>query len=180
MVRVRRGQLVLVAAALVAVALAPVVLSYLQLGYHGDVRATADYDDPTTDARRVLDRAVATAQSGVAGEYSWSRRADAVARVRSELEPRLDRLRTSRVVSGTVHAVTYNGTVAEAWRTVHCPGGPDRQFGACVVDRGVVVQARTGRTHVVGVGFDLTTTTPRGETNVTVFVRPVGDRHERS
>ncbi|MFC7019925.1 MULTISPECIES: DUF7261 family protein [Haloarcula] len=170
----RRGQLVLVAAALVAVALAPIVLSYLQLGYHGDVRATADHGDQTRDARRTLDRAVATAQSGVTGEYAWSRRRAAVTEVRGRLEPRLERLRTSEVDAGTVHAATYNGTVAGAWADERCPGGPARQFGACAVDRGVLVQNRTGVTHVVGVGFDLTTTTPRGETRVTVFVRPVG------
>ncbi|MFC6862082.1 hypothetical protein ACFQGE_01250 [Halomicroarcula sp. GCM10025817] len=170
----RRGQLVLVAAALVAVALAPVVLASLQLGYHGDVRATGDYGDPTRDARRALDRAVATAQSGVTGEYAWSRRRAAVTEVRDRLEPRLERLRTSRVDAGTVHAVTYNGTVAEAWADERCPGGPAREFGACVVDRGVLVQNRIGTTHVVGVGLDVTTTTPRGETRVTVFVRPVG------
>ena len=170
----RRGQLVLVAAALVAVALAPVVLAYLQLGYHADVRATADYDDPTTDAFRVLDRAVATASAGVPGEYAWDRRQAAVTTVRDRLEPRFDRLRTASVESGTVHVVAYNGTAASQWMADNCPRGPDRQFGTCVVDRGVVVQNRAGRSHVLGVGLDVTTTTSRGETTVTAVVRPVG------
>lgn len=168
----QRAQLVLAAAALVAVALAPVVVAYLQLGYHADVRATADYDDPTTDALRVVDRAVATASAGVPGEYAWPRRGAAVTAVRERLGPQFDRFRTGSVESGTVHVVAYNGTAASQWMGEDCPGGPDRRFGRCVVDRGVVVQNRTGRTHVLGVGLDVTTTTPRGETTVTVVVRP--------
>ena len=168
----RRGQLVLAAAAVVAVALAPVVLSYLQLGYHADVRATADYGDPTTDARRVLERAVATASADVPAEYRWSQRRQAVIAVKDRLRPRLDRLRTARVKSGTLHQVTDNGTVARGWAARRCPGGPDRQFGDCAVREGVIVQNRTGRTHVLGVGFDLRTTTSRGETRVTLVVVP--------
>ncbi|MBX0322047.1 hypothetical protein EGH21_03270 [Halomicroarcula sp. F13] len=170
----RRGQLVLVAAALVAVALAPVVLAYLQLGYHDDVRATAEYDDPTTDTLRVLDRAVATASRDVPGDYAWSRRTAAVTHVRDELRPTVARLETARVERGTVTGIAYNASVATTWADASCPSGPARQFGDCIADRGVVVQDRTDRTHVLAVAVDVTTTTERGTTAVTVVVDATG------
>jgi len=172
----RRGQLVLLAAVLVAVALAPVVLAYLQLGYHGDVRATGDYGDPTADRVRVLDRAVTDVASDIPRAYAWAGRSAAVTTVRAELAPTVDRLQTAEVRRGTVTEITYNATAASDWRAANCPRGPDRQFGDCVADRGVVVQERIDRTHVLGVAFDVTTTTDRGERSVTVVVRAVGGR----
>ena len=170
----RRGQLVLVAAAVVAVALAPVVLAYLQLGYHDDVRATGDYDDPTADTVRVLDREVTNVSGDIPAEYAWAQRRAAVSEARSELAPTIDRLRTVEIERGTVTEIAYNASAADAWRAGNCPGGPGRQFGACVADRGVVVQERVDRTHVLAVAFDVTTTTERGETSVTVVVQAVG------
>lgn len=166
----RRGQLVLVAAVLVAVAITPLVLAALQLGYHEDVRATAAQDPPTAATLRVLDRAVPAASADVPREYGWSRRRAAVTDVRADLGRTLDRLRTDGVRDGVVRDVRYNTTVATAWRGTNCPSGPSRAFGPCRVDRGVVVQERTGRTHVLAVGFDVVVTTQRGETAVTVVV----------
>lgn len=170
----RRGQLVLVAAVLVAVALAPVVLAYLQLGYHDDVRATGAYDDPTAETVRVLDRAVTNVSGGIPGTYTWSERTAAVTAVRTELAPTVSRLRTAEVERGTVTNISYNATAASAWRSSNCPSGPDRQFGDCVADRGVVVQERVDRTHVLAVAVDVTTTTENGETTVTVVLGAVG------
>lgn len=169
-----RGQLILVAGALVAIALAPIVLAYLQLGYHDDVRATTAYDDPTADAVRVLDRSVTNASRDVPIEYSWGQRDAAVSAVRDKLDETRDQLRTTAVTDGTVIETEYNTSAAEAWRDGNCPGGPDRQFGGCVVDTGVVIQERVDRTHLVGVAFDLTTTSERERTTVTVVVRAVG------
>ena len=168
-----RGQLVLVAAVLVAVALAPVVLAYLQLGYHDDVRATGQYDDPTAETVRVLDRAVTNVSGDIPPSYAWSERSAAVTAIRDRLAPTRSRLRTAEVASGTVTNVTYNTTAATTWRASNCPSGPDRQFGDCVADRGVVVQDRVGQTHVLGVAVDVTTTTERGETTVTVVLDAV-------
>ena len=170
----RRGQLVLVASVLVAVALAPIVLAYLQLGYHDDVRATGGYEDPTAETVRVLDRAVTNVSGGIPGTYAWTDRAAAVTAVRDQLAPIRSRLRTAEVTRGTVTNVSYNATAATAWRGGNCPSGPDRQFGDCVADRGVVVQDRVGRTHVLGIAFDVRTTTERGETTVTVVLEAVG------
>ena len=168
-----RGQLVLVASVLVAVALAPVVLAYLQLGYHDDVRATAEYDDPTADTVRVLDRAVTRESESVPRNYAWADRRAAVTADRNELAPVRSRLQTARVERGTVTDLSYNTTAAGAWASANCPRGPGRAFGDCTADRGVVVQERVDRTHVLAVGVDVTTTTERGETRVTVVLRGI-------
>lgn len=167
----RRGQLVLVAAVLAAVAVATLVVASLQLGYHGDVRASADYDDPTAETVRVLERAVPEASADVPRDYPWARQGAAVDSVRATLQPTLDRLRAGSVTTGIVRNVSYNTTAVADRR---CPSGPDRAFGACQHDRGVLVQERVGRTHVLAVGFDVTVTTRRGETSVTVVVPVVG------
>ena len=172
----RRGQLVLVAAVLVAVALAPVVLASLQLGYNDDVRATGDYDDPTAETIRILDRAVAEASDDIPLTYAWANRDWAVTAVRADLAPTRDRLETAEVSRGTVTDISYNRTAATAWRADNCPSGPDRQFGDCVTDRGVVVQERVDRTHLLAVAVDVTTTTEHSETRVTVVLQALGQR----
>jgi hypothetical protein len=167
--------MVLVAATVIAVALVPIVLASLQLGYHDDVRATADYDDdPTADALRVLERAVATESASIPSRYAWATRDSAVTAVHTGLQPRLDRLEAARIEDGVYYNVTYNGTAARQWTDANCPSGPNRQFGDCVADRGVVVQDRVGRTHVLVVAFDITTTTERGEATVTVVLETSG------
>ena len=168
-----RGQLVLVAAVLVAVALAPVVLAALQLGYHDDVRAAGAVDDPTADTVRVLDRAVSRESESVPRRYSWTARSAAVTALRDDLGPVRSRLRTAEMERGTVTEIAYNATAAQAWQSTNCPSGPGREFGPCLTDRGVVVQERVDRTHVLAVGFDVTTTTERGETGVTVVLTGV-------
>ncbi len=168
-----RAQLVLAAAALVAVALAPVVVAYLQLGYHADVTASAEYDSPGRNAERLLGRAVHDATRDVPADFAWGERTAAVAAVRADLRPRLDALRSSRVESGTVYQVSYNRSAAEAWRDSSCPGGPNRQFGPCEARRGVVVQNRAGRTHVLAVAFDVRVVSEESEMALTLVVEGV-------
>lgn len=163
-----RGQLVLAAAAVLAIALAPVVFAYLQLGYAGDVRATGGYADPAGNAERVLSRAVHGASAGVPRSDAWAEREEAADEVRTDLGPRIATLETARVERGTVYTIGYNGTAARDWLAAgNCPGGPDRQFGACERDGGLIVQNRSGRTHVVAVAFDVRVTTPDGEMRTT-------------
>jgi hypothetical protein len=167
----RRGQLVLLAAVALAAALVPMTLAYLQLGYHGDVGAAGVDDAPIRDAERVLDRALHDAVSGVPGEHAWANRTAAVTEVRSRLRSDLSRLNRSRVDTGTAYGVTYNRSRALVWTRESCPSGPDRQFGPCRADRGVAVQERAGRTHVLAAAFDLRVTTPDGRWRATVVVR---------
>lgn len=166
-----RSQLVLLGAAALAIALVPLVLAYLQLGYHADVTASADYDDPTQNAQRFLDRAVANATDPVAGRYDWRDRDSAADAVRAGLDPHLATLAESRVASGTATQISYNRTAARAWARSRCPGGPNRQFGRCEARRGVVVQHRAGETTVLAVALDVTVTTERGVRELTVVER---------
>ena len=168
-----RAQLVLAAAALVAVALAPVVVAYLQLGYHADVTATEEFDAPDQNAERLLARAVHDAASETTGAFAWDERTAAAAAVRDELRPRLDALRSSRVESGTVYQVGYNRSAAASWSDANCPGGPNRQFGDCETEQGVVVQERAGETHVLAVVFDVRVTTENSASRLTLVVPAV-------
>jgi hypothetical protein len=170
----RRGQVVLVAAVVVALAFVPVLMAYLQLGYHADVTASEGYTHPTRSGERVLERAVVNASDGVPDDYRWGQRRAAVATVHDRLSPRLEDLKASRVERGTVYRVSYNRSAAAAYAARHCPGGPDRQFGACRAHRGVVVQQRAGETHVLAVAFDLSVTGERRSVAETVVVRVVG------
>jgi hypothetical protein len=171
----RRGQVVLVAAVVVALALVPVLMAYLQLGYHGDVDATERYTHPTHNAERVLERGVHDVGGRVTGNHSWGRRGRAVEAVREGLDPRLETLRAARVERGTVYRVAFNGSAAvAAFAGDRCPGGPDRQFGPCHAHDGVVVQERAGETHVVAVAFDVTVVGERRTVEETIVVWVVG------
>lgn len=168
--RRERGQLVLLAAAIVAVALAPAVVAYLQLGYHADVRAGGEFDDTAADATRVLDRAVHAAAADARGE-PWHSREAVAAAVRADLAPRLAALEASRVEAGVAYRVSYNETAARS-RVAHCPSGPGRTFGPCEAHGGVVLQERVGEATVLAVAFDLTVERERGTTEVTVVIAP--------
>lgn len=168
-----RAQLVLAAAAVIAVTLAPVVLAYLQLGYHDDVAASAEYDDPAANAERFLERAVHEASVGIPRAHPWPQRARAVQAVRDRLAPRLETLAGSRVAEGTAYEVDYNRTAARRWGANNCPGGRGREFGPCEARRGVVVQERAGETHVLAVAFDVRITTERGTRRLTLVVGAV-------
>jgi hypothetical protein len=168
-----RGQLVLAAAAIIALALVPVVLAYLQLGYHPDVVASTDYDGHGENARRFLGRAVHEAGANATGG-SWAEREGTVDEARGELQPRLDTLNASQVAEGVAYAVRYNRSAAGAWAAEDCPGGRGRAFGPCRADRGVVVQERAGEAVVLAAAFDVAVTTPRGRRDLTLVVRVVG------
>jgi hypothetical protein len=163
-----RGQLVLLAAGVLVAALAAILLTYLQLGYHDDVAASADYERPGWEAQRYLDRAVAEAGAGIPANHRWSNRSDAVTVVRSRLDGRVATFETARLESGTVARTRYNRSAARDWASDQCPGGTDRQFGSCEARRGVVVQDRLGRVHVLAVAMDATVTTERGSWNLTM------------
>ena len=169
-----RGQLVLLAAAIVALALVPILMAYVQLGYHADVRATDGYTAPVEDAERTLERAVYDASNSVDGEYHWREREYAAGVTRRVLQPQLENLEESRIERGTVYRIEYNDSAAREYAFRECPGGDGQWFGSCQSDNGIVVQQRAQEAHLVAVAFDLTVTTERGETEVTVVVEVVG------
>lgn len=168
----RRAQLVLSAAVVIVVALVPIVLASLQLGYHADVDASGEYEDPSGDALAALERAVHAATADVPASFAWTERDAAATAVRDRLADHADAIESARIAGGTAHAVSANATAATAHAATSCPSGPDRQFGDCEGDGGLVLQERAGRTHVPAVALDVTTTTARGETHVTAILRP--------
>lgn len=171
----RRGQLVLLAAAALALALVPMALAHLQLGYDDDVHSATVDDQILSETERTLQRALDDAAAPIPAQYDWSRRSAAVTAVRSQLDPTLATLDTSRLAAGTVLQVSYDRVRARAWTGTQCPRGPARQFGSCRADRGVVVQERAGQTHVLAVAFQIRVTTPRGDWRAVSVVRTIGD-----
>lgn len=166
MTREDRGQLVLVAAAVAALALVPVVVAYLQFGY---APAVADVDgDQTERIARTLDRVVDDGAEVATGEQ-WADREAAVADAKQTLAPRLDDLETSRLRDGVAVNVTYDDGLASQ---VACPGGDGRSFGDCESLGGVVVQQRDGETVVVAVAFTVRVTTPDETAEFGRVVRP--------
>ncbi|NIB98607.1 hypothetical protein [Halobacterium sp. R2-5] len=161
-----RGQLVLVAAAVAALALVPVAAAYLQFGY---APAVADVDESHGEhVTRALDRIADDAAETATGT-AWADREAAVDRVEDSLAPRLGTVERSRLGDGVVVSVSYDGALAER---VDCPGGEGRSFGSCEAHGGVVVQERAGETVVVAVAFDVRVTTPEGTTRLGHVARP--------
>ncbi|MFC7131814.1 MULTISPECIES: DUF7261 family protein [Salinibaculum] len=172
----RRGQLVLLAAAALAIALVPMTVAHLQLGYSADIE-TASVDETTlADAQQTLQRALDDATASVPSRYTWSNRSGAVTSVHDSLAPTFEAMHTARLDAGTVVRVSYNGTRAREWAARHCPGGPNRNFGSCVADRGVVVQERAGDTHVLAAAVDVRVTTERRDASLLTVVRTVSAR----
>ena len=160
----RRGQLVLLTAALAALALLPLVVAYLQLGAHPDVGARAEPGHETDRVVRALERAAGNASRAVSGTDPWADRAATLAAFDRTLRPDRREIETARLDRGVSVRVRRNTTAAESWPG--CPSGPNRQFGDCVVRDGVVVQERAGETYVVAVAFEVRVIDPSGETVV--------------
>ncbi|MUV61481.1 hypothetical protein [Halobacterium sp. CBA1126] len=161
-----RGQLVLVAAAVAALALVPVAAAYLQFGY---APAVADVGgDHGERVSRSLDRVVDDAAEQAAGT-AWANRERAVQRVEASLESPVRTVERAQLGDGVVVDVSTDEALAEQ---VDCPGGRGRSFGACEAHGGVVVQERAGETVVVAVAFDVRVSTPDGTTRFARTVRP--------
>lgn len=165
-----RAQLVVLAAAAIALAIFPLALAYLQLGYAGDVAAEPTEDAPSAELERALDRAAHAATDDVAGEYPWEDREAAVAAYRETLGHDLTDLETARLSSGVAAEIKYQQAVARTVAENSCPSGPDRTFGPCKAIDGVVVQERAGETVVLAVAFDVRLTRPDGVTELTLVI----------
>lgn len=151
-----RGQLVLLAAAAIALVLVPMLFAYLQLGYHPEV--ATPHADHASDVERTLDRALVEAADGIPANHTWDDRDDAVTTIRDRLAPTFESLNTSALARGTAIQVSLNRSRARSVANASCPDGPGRDFGPCEADRGVVVQDRAGLTHVVATAVDVRVT----------------------
>lgn len=167
-----RGQLVLVAAGVVAVALLAMLLAFAAV----DAGTGAPDRTSTVDGERVraaLERAVANATESVPRNHRTSERA-VRDRVDRTLAGDVTRLREEWAAAGAAVSVSRNRSVAATRARTACPSGPNRQFGSCRADAGVVTQRRAGEWHVVAVVWDVRVTSERRHLTVTVTVRPTG------
>lgn len=172
-----RGQLLLVAAGVIAIALLPVVLAYTQLGYAGIATSEPTAATPEEDPLRALERAAFSASHESQGARPWAERSAIASRVADRFDARAASIETARIDRGRVHEVDRNQTRAAGYAAASCPGGPDRQFGPCEAADGVVVQERGGDVHVVAIAVDLRTVTEDGEYAGTyVLDAEVGER----
>lgn len=157
------------AAAVIAIALTPVLLAYLQLGYHPDVQN----DSPALvgdEAVAFLDRSVHNATAATAGDYGWDERDRMADAVRAAIESDVGTLESSRLESGIVYEVSYNGTAAAQWTAEHCASALGKRFDDCETDGGVALQERAAEAVLLAVGFDVRVVGPDGETDLTVVV----------
>ncbi|WP_119816805.1 DUF7261 family protein [Halalkaliarchaeum desulfuricum] len=165
-----RGQLVLVAAAVIALALVPMAFAYLQLGYHGDVGTDVEPATELADAERSLERAVEHASVEIDGEYDWDRREAGVDAFQDVLDDDIDTIERLGHAEGVVIEIVNGAEPAATWREGTCPSGPMRSFGPCELIDNVVVQERAGETAVLAAGFELRLATPDDQATVEVVV----------
>lgn len=166
----RRAQVVLAAAVVVATALVPMLIAYLQLGYPADPAADRS-PDRLVDARHALDRA--TTRGAVRADgLNWTNRLTAFQRANATVETTMAHLEAGGAPSGTVVEVAYNDTAANSVTDRSCPAGENRAFGECVAAEGVVLQERAGTVAVVAVAVDVRVRSPRTDSLATVVFRP--------
>ncbi|WP_338741150.1 DUF7261 family protein [Haloplanus salilacus] len=169
----RRGQLVLLAAAVVVTALVPMLLAYAQLGYAGDAASTPDARTTLTDAERSLERSVGDATTALSNRTDGGRHALLADLVVDRLAPARERIESSGTDRGHAVAVVRNTTAATRWAERACPRGEAREFGDCVVTDGVVTQTRADTTALVAVAVDVRVRGPDGTAETTLVIRGV-------
>ncbi|PSQ44467.1 hypothetical protein BRD17_04085 [Halobacteriales archaeon SW_7_68_16] len=168
-----RGQLVLAAAAVLAVALASIAMAYVGLGYDADVETVGPERDRLGDTVGTLSRAVHVAGANATGT-DWDRRERAVTTVREGLDRRIGAIEGASVGDGAATTVTFAPEAAAEWARTGCPGGTDREFGTCEARGGIVVQERAGETTVLAVGTRVRVRTADAVRETTVVIRTVG------
>lgn len=168
----RRGQVVLVAAAVVAVALTAMLLAAVQLGYQPTAGPTAGDAPGIERVEAPLADAVGRGATEAAGRFSWSQRAAAATVVRAELDATITEIEAAGVDDDVVYRVRRNETVAPAVAEDLCSRGVDREFGECAAHGAIMFQERAGEAHVLGVVVDVRIAGPNRVTRATLVVRP--------
>lgn len=177
-----RGQIVLVAAAVVAVALLSMTLAYAQLGYDGDrtgagsveVASVSEVDRSLTGSLRATAREVRRGD-----DHAWRDRRTVAERVTASLDADADRLERAHAEESRSLTVELDDAAATQWARERCPDGDGREFGPCRVIDGVVVQERADETAVVAAAFRVRVVSPDESTTALVVSRVV-QRSNRS
>jgi len=183
-----RGQIVLVAAAVVAVALLSMTLAYAQLGYDADRRGADVGVAPVSEIDRSLTGSLRAAAREVRrrpDHRSWADNRSVANRVRESIRADVDRVERTHAAESRSISVELRDTAATRWARTRCPDGRGRDFGPCRAIGGTVVQERAGETAVVAAVFRIRIVSPAESTTVTTVSRavpppnpdPSGDRH---
>jgi hypothetical protein len=175
--RRRRGQLVLLAAAVVVTALVPMLLAYGQLTVGADAGSdaadTASERATLADATRSLERAVGNTTLALADGANADRHDIVAEQAVDRLDSPISTLESSGANRGVAISITRNDTAARRWARTDCPRGPSRAFDSCVVSDGVVTQTRANSTALVAVAVDISVRGPDGTARATVVIRGV-------
>ncbi|SDZ92287.1 hypothetical protein SAMN04488065_1240 [Haloplanus vescus] len=170
----RRGQLVLLAAAVVVTALVPMLLAYAQVGASDAVvDPTADERAALEDTRRTLERSVSETTLALANRSGPDAHGTVATRAGTRFEQTAATLRESGTERGVAVSVERNATAAREWASDACPRGPARTFGTCVATDGVVTQTRANTTAFVAVAVDVSIRGPDATASATFVVRGV-------
>lgn len=159
-----RGQLVVVTGAIVAIAFVPILVATVQVSEPPPPQST---DTPFREAEHLLETAVAHLPV-VATRFSWTDRWNATDHIRDRLAPTLERLRTSD--STGLQSIDFASITATTVAERTCPSGPNQAFGGCHAIDGIVVQNRSGSTHLVAVAVRVTITGPAGHQAVNIVI----------
>lgn len=169
--------MVLLAAAVVAVALIPIVIAYTQLGYDGVATTEPTATTPDAAAVDALERAAFDVATDEQARQGWAANETVGRSVALEFDDRAAAIETGDLQRGRIHQVQRNDSAAAEWASEHCPAGANRQFGNCAAHRGVVLQERADETHVLAIAVDVTTVTESSEYRGTyVLDAALGDR----
>jgi hypothetical protein len=172
-----RGQIVLVAAAVVAIAFLSMTLAYAQLGYDADrtgagtveAASVSEIDRSLTGSLRAAARKVR--HGGDAP--TWRDHRAVADRVRVSLASDTGRLERAHAAESRSVTIELDDATATQWARKRCPGGLGRDFGPCRAIDGIVVQERAGETAVVAAAFRIRVVSPAESTTVTVVSRVV-------
>jgi hypothetical protein len=170
------GQLVLLAAGLVAVALVAMLLAYAQVdapvGATGEPRAAVT----STEVTGGLVSIARNASRGVGDRASGP----AVARtVRQRVDRDVTQMRASWLDRGAVVDLEWNRTAARRWARRDCPGGRHLTFGDCRPRDGLVTQRRAGEWYVVALALDVRLETDRRRARLRLGLAWNGSRIEQ-
>jgi hypothetical protein len=171
-----RGQIVLVAAAVVAVALLSMTLAYAQLGYDADrTGAGTAAVAPMSEVDRSLAtslRAAARAERRRA-DSAWREHRAVAERIREAIRTDLRGLERVHAGESRSLSVGFDDGAASQFARNRCPDGRGREFGPCRAVGGIVVQERARGTAVVAAAFRVRIVSTDESTTATIVSRTV-------
>ena len=170
-----RGQIVLVAAAVVAVALLSMTLAYAQLGYDADRTGAGGTVASVSEVDRSLTGSLRTAarEARHRNDRSWRDHRSVADDVRESLQTDIGRIERAQAAERRSLSIEFRDAAATRWARSRCPEGRGRDFGPCRAIGGIVLQERAGETVVVAAAFRLRIVSPAESTTVTTVSRTV-------